>query len=377
MKNVLLALLFFHALGAAAQSPQCFYQTAANTYANSYLGNDVTHDNTHVPRTSEAEGTLVQFGRNGFILDGPAFYVGTECTTSYVTFYLASQLYEDTYHQHCVCTSGPSAGQGCTSIVNGVGTAGSCPGGSGTLYDNMYDVGLYCIGGSCTFGQLYAHSGPMEYSSIIKGVDSFRWQEGTVSLPVGSYAVGMGTNCDSGSVAGQTGIVSTAGGNSLVNWVSGAQFNVSGTWNNMPIYIGNPTYQYTIQTVNNSEQLTLTTKVNQMTNVPYVQGATPGGGGGKCAQAMGEGNGYGAGGSGGGWVGATQLFSFKVFVTDHYHADCLLYDPYHDNTVGLPDALAAYDSSTKGCTYVDNPNTGIDPLSPYGQAPHLVDFAIN
>ena len=118
-----------------------------------------------------------------------------------------------------------------------------------------------------------------------------------------------------------------------------------------------------------------------MTQVPYAQGAIAGFGDANCAQGYGEGNVYGAGGSGTGWVGATQLMSFKDFVTNLdsrtlTHADCLLYDPDHANTYGLPSTLDFYDSSGHGCTYVNDSTTGINPLQPFGQAPHMIDFAI-
>jgi len=398
MRRTLLVLVALAGGRLLAQSPppQCFYQTAANTGAASYIGNATTHNNVAVPEVKETNPSYGggKFGGNNFIFDGPVFYIGTACTTSHLTLDVEplrnGSTYLDVYHEHCTCTSGSGVGQGCTVISGGVVSAGSCPGGgTATMYDNNYDVGLYCIGGSCTFGELYAHIGPIDYDQFAVGVNSFSWQEGSsVTLPVGTYAVGMGTNCDSGSVAGQAGTVSTSG-NAIVNWVSGPYFDTSGSWNGTYIYIGDPTYQYQISTVNGSTQLTLTGNINEMSSVPYVQGASAGAGGrsggaeNSCMNAMGEGGGYGSGGSGTGWGSTTQLLSFKDFTNQldsrshAYHASCLLYDPYHDGSIGLPSPLDAYDSSTQGCTYVDDATTGISPLSPNGQAPHMIDFAIN
>ena len=369
---------------AFAQSPQCFYQTAVNNFAISYFGNDRTHDNTAQPRATETASGLVAFGRNGFILDGPVFYVGTECTTSSLIF----DVYKvDQYKQHCICTSGSAIGQGCTTISSGVVSIGSCPGGTGELIDNTYDVGLYCVGGSCNFGQLYAHVGPIDVvtNPMMAGINKFPWKEGpNTLLPVGSYAIGMGTNCDSGSIAGQTGMVTTSGGNNVVSWAFGPYFDTTGSWNGTSIYIGNPTHAYTIGSVSSQTSLTVTRNINKMTNVAYVQGSKAGLGDGNCAQGRGEGSSYGAGSSGSGWKGATQLMSFKDFVTrldaqnktPAYHADCLLYDINHDNTSGLPSSLNVYSGGSIGCKYVNDSSTGINPLSPAGQAPHMIDFAI-
>jgi len=377
-------------LPARAQSLQCFYQTAATNFSNSYFGNDVTHGNTGLPRSTEVNAALAGFGRNGFILDGPVFYVGTECTTSHVTFDVYSA---DTYSQHCICTGGSAAGQGCTTIsaTTGQGIAGSCPGGgTATLYNNKYDVGLYCMGGNCIFGKLYASTGLLDYSELQPGIRTLPWASahGGILLPVGTYAVAMGTNCDSGSVAGQTDQVTVLHSGTTVEWYSGPLFVNDGSWNNTPIYIGDPTFSHTISSVSSDgKSLTLTGVISKTGAVGYVQGAISAKGDKRCLQARGEGNGYGAGGKGSGWVGGTQLFATKDFVTaldpvnSKFHADCLLFDPYHDNSIGLPGeslsfppTLAAYDSG--GCTYVNNARTGIAPLTPFGQAPHMIDFAI-
>ena len=48
----------------------------------------------------------------------------------------------------------------------------------------------------------------------------------------------------------------------------------------------------------------------------------------------------------------------------------------HDNTSGLPSSLNVYSGGSIGCKYVNDSSTGINPLSPAGQAPHMIDFAI-
>lgn len=381
--------LVFGSMAVAQSPPQCFYQATADNYASSYLGNDTTHFNTGIPRASMVNSTLIGFGINGFILDGPVFRVGAACTTTHVTFSVSQA---DAYQQHCICEGGYASGQGCTVISAGKGSPGVCPGpgGSPQMYDNIYDVGLYCIGGSCNFGHLYAATGPVDYSQLPLGVRTFSWSSGApVTLQPGIYAIGMGTNCDQGSVAGQWGTVQVLAKGTTVQWVSGPLFVTDGSWNGQSIYIGGgpQTYAHSISSVSmDGKSLTLTATIAKTASAYYVVGASSGGGGGKCAMARGEGGSYGTGGTpGGGWRGTTQLLAFKDFVTildaNMYPADCLLFDPYHDNSIGLPgespnfpSTLAAYDSG--GCAYADNPNKSISPLAPFGQAPHMIDFAI-
>ena len=98
------------------------------------------------------------------------------------------------------------------------------------------------------------------------GINKFPWKEGANTLlPVGSYAIGMGTNCDSGSIAGQTGMVTTSGGNNVVSWAFGPYFDTTGSWNGTSIYIGNPTRAYTIGSVSSQTSLTVTRNINKVT----------------------------------------------------------------------------------------------------------------
>ena len=329
---------------AQSTSVRCFYQNGVTNGSQSYWGNGVTHDNTFAP-SSEVQSQFHKYGNNSFISDGPVFHVDSPCVLTSVSYKAGPNPNVDPYKQHFVCCC--TASQGCTST-------GACRSGSGplnwqgdtdtsvlpaqsgnhctapdsdTAFINTYDVGLYCASptasGRCTYGQLYCSVGPVPYSvaspspSTIVTFDCI--QDGTqhfVVLPPGDYLVNMATNCDSGSVPAAGGLGATAGGGSL-----------------------------------------------------------------RCLTGLGEGGPFG-GGAGtlpGTFKNVTQLYGWKYFVFPKNTGQpkgghCLLYDPFHDNTLGLPPTLTAYDDGN--CKLVDtlvNGSNGVT-LNPQGQAPHTLGF---
>ena len=70
---------------------------------------------------------------------------------------------------------------------------------------NIYDIGLYCVSGSCNHGQLYVHTGPIHGSKFAPTTGQFTlpWtgvsQSNPVKLPAGLYAVAMGSQCNAGT----------------------------------------------------------------------------------------------------------------------------------------------------------------------------------
>jgi hypothetical protein len=77
---------------------------------------------------------------------------------------------------------------------------------------------------------------------------------------------------------------------------------------------------------------------------------------------------------------ATQLYAWKyfTFIKDGPPDDghCLIYDPKHDNSIGLPPTFTSY-AATKGtCLLVDQGDvtTNHVVLHPSGQAPHTIGF---
>ena len=66
-----------------------------------------------------------------------------------------------------------------------------------------YDLGLYCVSGTCTPGKLYVHTGALPGSAFAPttGMTPQPWTSSGVLLPAGVYAVGVGTNCSGGSCA--------------------------------------------------------------------------------------------------------------------------------------------------------------------------------
>jgi len=63
---------------------------------------------------------------------------------------------------------------------------------------NIYDIGLYCVSGTCTAGKLYVHTGPINGSQFAPNIGQFTlpWtgvsQDNPVKLSAGLYALAMG-----------------------------------------------------------------------------------------------------------------------------------------------------------------------------------------
>ena len=208
MKLSQLGFIVVLTVGSAFGQSECFYRTSWNTGGVSYLGNAITH----------SEKT----GKNYFIFDGPAFYVSSPCTTSNLAF-VVGQV--DIYKNHYSCQGGPPTSNNGASCTSCTGTScqpisNVCSGGASCSapLPNTYDVGIYCIGGgTCNFGQLYAHVGPLGVTQFFdcanhptqcaitrylamgeRYVLKLPWVSGPVVLPTGNYALGMATSCDDG-----------------------------------------------------------------------------------------------------------------------------------------------------------------------------------
>lgn len=205
MKFKFVIFVFALALACTCQGQQCFITTGWNTGSSSYVGNATTH--------SEKNGT------NFIIFDGVAFHLESSCVTTKLAFVVTQT---DAYHNHYVCQGGPAGannGASCNACTGASCQPSTtvCMGGAvcSAPIPNTYDVGLYCMGGgSCQFGKLYAHVGPLDYATFFDCTDhptqcttvgqsqryllTLNWQGGAVSLPTGDYAVGMATSCDDG-----------------------------------------------------------------------------------------------------------------------------------------------------------------------------------
>jgi hypothetical protein len=99
-----------------------------------------------------------------------------------------------------------------------------------------------------------------------------------------------------------------------------------------------------------------------------------GGGDKPCLTGMGESSPFGTGGLNGTFNYGSEIYAWKYFTFaagqfDQRRGHCLLYDPLHDNTIGLPPSLTAYDNGV--CSMV---NTGQVKIAPAGQAPHTIGF---
>jgi hypothetical protein len=314
---------------AAAQTVPCFFNTAHNSDTNSYVGNTVTHDNQN--KGSHWGTELVSanqgYGNGGFILDGPAFYVSSPCVTNMVSFRVGSASGDnDSLQLHFICQgTGGTNGQGDTVAGSPATAGGKClAGDSDVQYTNTYDVGVVCVGGGCVYGKMYVNLGPTVYSTFfavstvpLGKIVTLFWQQGSTTLPAGTYSIAMGTNCDSGSQP------------------------------------GNPT------------------------------GGTQGHGGPGCGQLTGEGGAYGVqlGTNTNTWSYGTELFPHKYFTNANItavHTHCMIYDPAHNNTAGLPPTLTTYDGG--GCNVVNTgsvtPGSAATGLPLTGLIPHMVNFAI-
>jgi hypothetical protein len=295
----------------------CFFQNGVVNGGQSYWGNAVTHSNTFSPRSTEVIPAYQHYGNNAVIFDGPVVHIGTPCVLTSVTYFTGISPNMDPYQQHFICQgTGATNGQGATVATTQPVTAGPCAAGDvAVAYTNTYDVGLYCVSngqGECVYGQLYCNVGPIPYNIAAPSqlrLASFNCNQGPVLLPPGDYGVMMATNCDNGSVAGPGGV-----------------------------------------------------------------GASVGGGDQPCLTGMGESGPFGIGGSNGAFAYGSQIYGWKYFTFmagqfDNRGGHCLLYDPLHDNSIGLPPNLTSYDNG--GCSMVHN---GQVKISPAGQAPHTLGF---
>ena len=321
MKKTLLAVVFF-CLPAVAQQQlpavRCFFQNGVVNGGQAYWGNSVTHDNIASPPTIEVIPAYQKLGNNATIFDGSVIHIGTPCLLTSVTYYTGPWPNVDPYQHHFICRgTGGTNLQGSTDATVTPTVARPCaPGDVPTAYVNTYDVGLYCVSntaGECVYGRLYCNVGPLPY--YVAGpaqlrLATFNCKQAPVALPEGDYAVMMATNCDQGSVA-------AAGG----------------------------------------------------------AGAISGVGGGKCLTGWGESAPFGGGGGPGNTFNyGSEIYAWKYFTFppgpwSTFRGHCLLYDPLHDNSIGLPPTLTAYDNG--GCKLVD---TGQVKLAPAGQAPHTIGF---
>jgi hypothetical protein len=298
-------------------SVSCFFQNGVVNGGQSYWGNSVTHNNVFLPRSTEVIPPYQHYGNNGAIFDGPVVHIGTPCVLTSVTYFTGISPNTDPYQQHFVCQgTGTTNGQGATVTTTQPVTAGPCAAGdTAVAYTNTYDVGLYCVSnsqGECVYGQLYCNVGPVPYNVAAPSplrLATFNCNQGAVVLPIGDYGVMMATNCDTGSTA-----------------------------------------------------------------APGGAGASDGGGDQPCLTGMGESGPFGIGGSNGAFQYGSQIYAWKYFtfiagIWDTHGGHCLLYDPLHNNGIGLPPNLTSYDNGT--CSMVHN---GQVRLAPSGQAPHTLGF---
>jgi hypothetical protein len=295
----------------------CFFQNGVVNGGQSYWGNAVTHSNTFSPRSTEVIPAYQHYGNNAAIFDGPVVHIGTPCVLTSVTYFTGISPNMDPYQQHFICQgTGATNGQGATVATTQPVTAGPCAAGDvAVAYTNTYDVGLYCVSngqGECVYGQLYCNVGPIPYNIAAPSqlrLATFNCNQGAVVLPPGDYGVMMATNCDNGSVAGPGGV-----------------------------------------------------------------GASVGGGDQPCLTGMGESGPFGSRAVNGAFDFGSQIYGWKYFTFmagpfDNRGGHCLMYDPLHDNSIGLPPNLTSYDNG--GCSMVHN---GQVKISPTGQAPHTLGF---
>lgn len=315
--SLLITFLCFPAL-VQSQSIPCFFQNGVVNGGQSYWGNSVTHDNIFAPSSSEVIPVYDKFGNNAVLFDGPVVHIGTPCILTSVTYYTGPWPNTDPYQRHFVCHgTGATNEQGATVTTAIPVVAGPCASGDTAVgYLNTYDVGLYCVSNEaneCVYGRLYCNVGPIPYfvaAPTPQRLATFNCKQGTVTLPIGDYGVVMATNCDDGSVAAAGGVGAAAGAGDkpcLTGWGESGPFGGGGGTGN--------TFNYGSQ------------------------------------------------------IYAWKYFAFNAGKFDTRRGHCLLYDPKHDNTIGLPPTLTAYDNG--GCTMV---NQGQVRIAPSGQAPHTLGF---
>ncbi len=308
-----------------AASLPCFFQTSWNVGAQSYLGNGITHDSRNNPNA-----IYNTTGSNYFIFDGPLFYVGSPCKTTTISFLVANV---DPLGFHYICQGGTTDyAVSCTSVS---GTTVSpnpaaCTGGGSCKesekISNTYDIGLYCVGGGqCTYGKLYA-----ETLSPITGLP----------LPVSDFF----HDCAHYPPPCYTRTGHQTQYRVDLDFIGGATIL--------------PTGEYAI---------------GMATNCDNGHGL----GGDACGTGLGEGGpkAYNAGAGPDVVKAGTELLSFKYFTGDRTSTKCLLYDRLHDNSIGLPPALTAYDiGGPNGCTAVNN-GRSVRPKF-HSLKPHILNFVI-
>ncbi len=106
-------------------------------------------------------------------------------------------------------------------------------------------------------------SASMESTIVVDGSHSIQMASPTYYGTATSYSVYMTPVNDAG-----IGTVNTTG--TTVNWVSGSQFNASGSWSGQAITINQ--VHYTIVSVASATQLTVNTSIGTQTGVPYSAG---------------------------------------------------------------------------------------------------------
>lgn len=319
MKKITLLVLLCGLPASAQSTVRCFFQNGVVNGGQVYWGNAVTHNNPARPPASAVIPAYRNYGNNAAIFDGPVIHIGTPCLLTSVTYETGLKPDTDPYHQHFICRgSGATNLQGATVTTVLPAVAGPCASGDTPVpYLNTYDVGLYCVSntaGECIYGQLYCNVGPLPYyvaAPAPNRLATFNCKQGAVALPVGDYAVAMATNCDDGSVAGPAGV-----------------------------------------------------------------GAQPGFGDTYCLTGMGESAPFGYDAvKNGTFIYGPEIYAWKYFVfpwggwKTTIDGHCLLYDPLHDNSIGLPPTLTAYDQG--GCNMVD---LGHVRNVPVGEAPHTIGF---
>jgi hypothetical protein len=292
-----------------------FFQTAWNMGSQAYYGNAISHSWGSNPN---ARAPYNQTGSNFFIFIGPVFYVQNACNTSHISFYATNV---DSLGSHYICNGGTNPRASC-SLVNGMAVSSNpsaCMGGGtcSSPIPNTYDLGLYCVGGGdCAYGQLYVETGPLDVPHFFRSCSLYSPPCYINSGQNHAYQVDLDFK------------------NGLTTLPSG---------------------DYGIGMASNCDDGT-------------------GRGNGWCGLGLGEGGPNGYNGSGGSRVtkNGPELMGFKYF-TGMYgaHTGCLIYDPSHDNTIGLPPTLTAYDSGS--CTAV---NSGRVVAKVESQAPHIVNYVI-
>ena len=304
MKQFALLIIGMAASYATAQYPPCFFQTAHNANGALYVDNSTTHDNVHLGSAFGTQlsatynsGSLQGYGDGGTLAIGPAFYVTNPCVLDHVAFMTADTSHLDLYHNHFVCSGGTYSNQGDTVAATPATAGGLCTGGSDVQRTNTYDLGVYCEGApatgpGCTPGKNYGSLGPIAYSTFYSvgqhNIASFALKQGRVLLQPGVYGVLMGGNCDDGSVPGTT---------SGVGQVS-------------------------------------------------------------CGELAGEAAATDTSSPSGAWnASQEEFYPHKDFdwppgSSLAHVTHCLLYDPLHDNSIGLPSTYTDYDGG--GCTGVNS-----------------------